>query len=291
MPVKSTYNHYNLTKQSKKTTVVANFAGVDLSSQRFNVSTSRAINIQNFLYKEGFIQKRDGYEQIFEVEPLEFIVKDFTTGNSVELTTNGTNFNGIWKFKAEDGLWHIVAHIGCLLYEIKNIEKIGDISITPIVNNGDENQTIAGSLGIYPRVYKYEDYKSSAFVGANRLWFLGGNKFMCLRFKSNGETKIYPVANRINSGDETEDTFIPTTTIGITYANANISVPSRSQLDYPNKLTSYRRNKLVSGIGKVESDKTQTEYYEYTLDSPLIPQSNADLENISIIIRTREEEE
>ena len=286
MPTKNKYSHYKLNKQGRKSTVVATFSGADFSSQRFNVSTSRAINIQNFIYKDGVIQKRHGYEQIYKVEPVAYFDK-FTSQYNV----NGVNFNGMWKFRAEDDQIHIVAHIGNLLFEIKEIDN-DSISIDYLRNAEDSDSYSGldnnGNAVSKPLLYKYEDYKSFAFVGGKRLWFLGGNKYMVIRFTNTG-LKVYPVEN-------SEEAFVPTTTTGITYAYSKS--PSRVSYDYPNKLTYFRINKLISGTGK-ESGKTETQYYEYTLDSPLVwnpnltitNNTNADIDKIRVVIKTRRKTE
>lgn len=290
MPRKNKYQHYDLNQAKRQTLNIAQFGGVDFSSQKFNVATNHAIDMNNFIYKDGIVQKRSGYEQIALIEPKEFIARDFDTDEAVEnpdVITNPVNFNGIWNFKAEDGQKHIVAHIGYLLYEIKNIDN-NKITVEPLSQDQKNAQIISGGQTVTrDLLYKYENYKSSAFVGANRLWFLGGNKFMCIRFKKNGTKSIYSVSNKY-SGEETEIAFVPTTSIGITYTNARVN--GRQGYDYPNKLNMFRRNRLLSGVGKDETEKTQTQYYEYELDSPLLtPNNNATtddkiIKNIQLVI-------
>ena len=262
MPYRNLYSHYKLGKSQRGVASVTSFGGVDLSSAMFNASNSRAILLKNYIYKKGFVRKRSGYEQIFKAAKIEY--HDAFSSNFVEYFTNGTNFNGIWKFKAEDGNEHVVAHIGNLLFEINNIENNNDIEINYI-----RPYTETSSYGDRPYLFKFEDYKSSAFVGNNRLWFLGGNKYMCLRFKEDGTTSFYPVASQsFAANDETELPFIPVTSINITYVDSVIQ--TRTAYDFPNKLTKYRKNKLLSGTGKTENITTDHQYYEYVLDSPLI---------------------
>lgn len=282
MPQRNLYRHYDLDQSKRKTANVATFGGVDYSKQKFNVDSSRAIDLLNFVYKDGVVQKRNGYEEVFKVNAVQYKVKPFDSDVSPSATvyTNDVNINSIWKFKAEDGNEHYIAHIGKLLFQILNIGT-DLMTITPIT---------FGMSGTYPLVYEFENFKSQAFVGSNRLWFLGGNQFVCIRFTSLGELRMFPVANKINSGDETEDTFVPTTTIGICYANAKSS--GRSGLDYTNLLTMYRKNMCITGVGKNETEKTQTKYYEYTLDAPLITKdltTNNDNKNMANVIITLKE--
>lgn len=249
---KSTYKHYNLNQSERKILNIASFGGVDLSSQRFNVATKRAIEAKNFIYRDGVIQTRHGYEQVAQVENVSYIKRDFATNNvssDTAIKTNGKNFNGIWKFEAEDGNYHIIAHIGKLLFEVSEDMS----SFEPL---SSDSLTYLGK----PVLFEYEDFLSSAFVGAKKLWFLGGNKYMVIRFKNDGTKVVEPV-------DSSDDTFVPMTSIGITYKNSIVS--GRALLDYPNALNVMRKNTLLSGTGKKEDENIQTEYFEYTLDGPL----------------------
>lgn len=274
MPRKSTFRHYNLNNQGRQTLNITQFGGVDFSSQRFNVESHRAIDLQNFILKNGIIQKREGYEELFDIKPINYLVKSFDSGvaQNDEIHTNSVNFNGFWSFLAEDGKRHIIAHIGKLLYEIINHDNDG-IDFIPLT---DESGLFAGSdSAYYSRYFEYLNYKSFAFVGSNRLWFLGGNKFMVIRFLSGGILSVLPV-------EDSDQTFIPTTTIGIAYQNAITS--GRSGLDYANLLTMWRKNTLLSGIGKKETDYTRTLYYEYTLDAPLIvPNMSTEIDNMKAV--------
>lgn len=274
MPRESTFRHYGVSGNNRQTLNITKFGGVDFSSQRFNVESHRAIDLQNFIYKDGIIQKREGYEELYDIKPISYLVKPFDNSSitSPTININGVKFNGFWSFIAEDGIKHIIAHIGNLLYEIKNYNQ-DHIDFEPLTN---EDGLFQGSDSLYyPRYYKYEDYKSFAFVGSNRLWFLGGNKFMVIRFTGNSILSIEAVEN-------SDQTFIPTTTIGIAYKNAITS--GRSGLDYANLLTMWRKNTLLSGIGKKESDYTRTLYFEYTLDAPLIlPSTQQDIASMEAV--------
>lgn len=269
MPVSNKYRHYKLRQAKRRSLNIGTFGGVDLSSQRFNVLYRRAIDAENFIYKDGVIQVREGFEELYDVTPKDYIAADFATGieptpptgSYLEILTNGVNFNGMWKFVAEDEQEHIVAHIGNLLYEIKNYNT-KNIKFEPLCNSNRNAEGIKPSgttAEIVPVYYSFEDFKSFAFVGAKKLWFLGGNKYMVIRFVSGDKTKtILPVENN-------DITFVPKTTIGITYTNARTT--NRENLDYPNMLQLFRRNTLISGIGKQEDALTETKYFEYVLDS------------------------
>lgn len=269
---------------TKRLTAITNFAGVDYANQRFKVSSNHAIDLLNFYYKDGVIQKRNGFEEIFELVPTHYLVYGF---NEPQIEYNGQNissnpisgtsdldykvntlmFNGLWTIKGEDGKTHVVAHIGKLLYEIKNINK-PTIEITPLIST---KQPVYYEGEIYNYAYEFLDQKSMGFVGANRFYFLGGNKFMCLRFVENGYI-FYPVENH-------DETYIPTTTMTITYKNSYVA--GRESLDKVNLMTMWRKNELLSGTLKNEDEKTQTDFYDYTLDAPII--TNIDAEDRAIV--------
>lgn len=272
----------NLTVSKRYLTAISNFNGVDYATQRFLASQDRAIDIKNFIYKDGVIQKRQGYEEIYKLTPTYYIPLNFD-GNKkeeIEYKTNTVNFNGIWQFIAEDNQLHVIAHVGKLLYEIKNYNN-ENISFEPISNLDIKESEIHNSYN-YFYLFEFEDYKSNAFVGGNRLYFLGGNKYMCLRFVKNAfneiETQFYAIENH-------EKTYIPTTTISITYTNS--SSANRSGLDNVNLLNKWRKNELISGTIKNEDDKSQTDFFEYLLDSPLVYEKETDMDDFLIILENR----
>ena len=264
---KRKYSHISLNQATRKTLNVSKFGGVDLSSQRFNVAEKRAIDAENFIVKDDVIQVRQGFEELYSVSPFYFIERDFTTGEKVEavVTQNPVNFNGIWSFEAEDGNRHVIAHIGYLLYEIHNFGR-PNMSFEVLSN---DTLTDTGSYGSTTKtarlLYKFLNQRTNAFVGDKKLWFLGGNKYMVIRFKT-GKNKIQPV-------EDNELVFIPLTTSGITYADAKVTF--RYGLDYPNMMTMFRRNGLATGVGKSDEVLVQTPYYEFTLDAPLLTKDDS----------------
>lgn len=261
--------HGTSLSQNRRSSSIINFKGVDYASQRFNVASYHAIDINNFIYRDGVTQKRFGTEQLIQIEPMFYIPLSFNEGVGLEneYKVNTTNVNGLWHFRAEDGKEHIIAHIGKLLYEVvdfKSLKVLGD----------DKTFTYNGN--IYHYAYEFEDYKSSAFVGANRFYFLGGNKYMILRFLSDGSYR-FDLAEK--------DSYIPTTTISITYKNSTVA--GRQSLDKVNLLNRFRKNECLSGTIKREDEKTKTDFYDYTLDAPLITKSIKDYSDILITISER----
>ena len=254
MSIKNNYKHYDLNQAKRQTLNITTFGGVDFSSQKLQASSSRAIDLINFVYKDGVIQKREGYTERAQVPTIKYIPYPVT---STAISQNESKaFNGIWRFLAEDGQYHIVAHCGKILCEIKDFDK-------QIVNFEVLSSTglaLGSDNKYYPTTYEHKDQKSMAFVGNNRLWFLGGEKYMVIGFRADGQLIYEPV-------EESQYTFIPTTTTTITYKNSKLS--GRAAFDYANNMTMWRQNTCLSGTGKDEEDPRRTKYFEYTLDAPI----------------------
>lgn len=278
MARQSSFRHYNLDQATRYTLNITSFLGVDYSTQKFLISDGHAVDMKNFVYRGGVVQKRHGVEILFQAKPFRYIRLgwDGESGDEVRVNCGGTEsdpprFNGMWRFTAEDGKSHIIAHIGKLLYEIKDLGKDWmDIEPFRFGTAMTKGETA-------PLCYEFEDYKSSAYVGGRKLWFQGGCKFMVIRFLADGSFWLRPCA------DDLYVTPIPTTCVSITYKDSQAS--NRMALDSVNLLTKWRKNKLISGTGKNESAKSKTADYEYVLDAPLIWKSeDEDMMNFSMRI-------
>ena len=255
---KSTYRHYDLKAQKRQTLPIATFGGIDYSSQKLHVDSHRAIDALNFIYKNKVIQKREGYTQKAVVPTIKYIAYPYSGSPTTTVLSNAAEkqFNGIWHFLAEDGQYHTVAHIGKLLFEIKDLNGLV-VKFDLLTTTADK---VGSDLLTHHTAYEHLNQKSMAFVGNNRLWFLGGNKFMLIGFRADGQLIYEPV-------EESSYTYVPTTTIGITYKNS--IVKGREAFDYANNMTIWRKNTCLSGTGKDDNDFRRTKYYEYTLDSAI----------------------
>ena len=249
MSRKSTFNSNGIVNHTRKTLLIPSFAGDDLTSPQTMVSERRAIYSNNYMYRDGYVQKRFAYVQIAKPEVIHFYEMKMDGTEGEELYGNQTRINGMWNFIAEDGKKHVVAHIGYLLFEVKSIKQ------DPYFKLIGGYKTAEGK--IYS--YKFLDQRSYAAIGQKRLWFLGGNAYVVVRFDKDTSK---PTITRVCDSDIT---FVPTTTIGITYKDAITG--KRSGLDYPNMLSKFRKNMLLSGVGKTKD--SQTKWYEYTLDGPI----------------------
>ena len=93
------FKNLSLSSRSRHITSVSSFAGVDYATQRFKVDSNRAIELNNFIYKDGTIQKRQGIEELFLMKPTNYIVVPFDDSEEKIYKTNDVNFNGLWSFK------------------------------------------------------------------------------------------------------------------------------------------------------------------------------------------------
>ncbi len=275
---KSAFRHYELNQAKRHQLEVKSFLGVDYSTQKLLIADGHAIDLKNYVYKDGVMQKRRGVEQILLIKDFEYIPADFDVStraliDEIHSNENAKSINGMWKFEAEDGREHVVAHIGKLMYEIINIDN-ELVEAQPITTGG--TATVDGET--HYLAFEFEDYKSFAVVGGKKLWFLGGNKYMCLRFQPSQQQYFIDFF----ALEDSSHTPIPTTTISITYKNSIVN--RRMGLDNVNLLTKWRKNKLISGTTKSEDEKTKTTFFEYTLDAPLIVKDAKDMADIEVTI-------
>lgn len=273
MPIRSNYRHYNVSQPKKQTFDITKYKGVDYSSAKLTVKNDHAIDISNIVYKDNVNQKRTGWEQVAKVLPISYQVK---VNNSYVAKSNPTNINGIWTFYGEDGQKYTIAHIGRLLFELKNFNKektFLETKLIPLIRDIEDNGVVFENVP-YSNI-ELNDEKSQAFYGSKRLYILGGNKY-CVLTANNGVLDLRLVEDDV-------ETYIPTTTIGITYKDS--AVESAAPLDDVNMLTQYRKNKLVSGTYVDDGVSLRTtQYWDFSLDTNVHPKNAQDINNIKITI-------
>lgn len=244
MAYKKPYQPYSFDQSDRKTLTITNFGGVDLSSQKFNVSSARAIQSLNFVYRDGMIQKRFGYEQIYQLK-----------GDS-------TNFNGIWSFIGEDKKTHVIAHVGSKLYEVTNIN----------------------SENIEFKVFKEEcnellDKKSFAFTSGNKLWILGGIHYLCVRFSEDENKNLMKVEEMKECYVPTT-----TSSIIESYVSLNSVEGTRRTDQPVNLLTKWRKNACITGLGREPSQTYAPRCFIYELDAPIIFEDVSDMKKFTITV-------
>jgi hypothetical protein len=275
VPRRSTFKHHSVNEPKKQALNISKYKGVDYSTTKLNVSDDHAIEIKNIIYKDNVNQKRDGWEQILKIEPIKYYV---LVNGIYEERTNTTNVNGIWTFIGENNVKHTVAHIGKLLFEIKGLgegKSFLYIKANPITKN------ITVDKKTYNVAQELNDEPTQAFCGAKRLYILGGNKYFVLR-SFNGLDYM--------AVEDDVDTYIPTTTIGITYKDSSVNLAA--PLDDVNLMTQYRKNKLISGTYLDDGVALRTtRFWDYELDTSVTPKNQTDINNITINIKELREVE
>lgn len=273
MSRKSTFEHYDLTFDKKRKVLAVNqFLGVDYNPAQLQVATNHATDILNIIYKDRVNQKRRGWEKLAQL-PNDYTYYVYDEDNDTYTQkTNSTHINAFWSFIGKDGLVYYIAHIGSILYQVTNIgrdKSFLDIKFKPLVNNVTVGQNT------YNVAIELEDYKSSAFVGDKRLYILGGNKYFVLT-ADNGVFDLREV-------EDDNETYIPVTTIGITYKDSPVS--GITALDDVNMMTQWRRNKLVSGT-YIDDGVTlrTTRFWDFELDTNVQCKKPTDINNIKIHI-------
>lgn len=267
-----------VTLLTKKEMTVSQFRGLDRSTSRFSVASYRAIDELNYVYKDGVLQKREGYEEILNVKKEAFYEYPFSGDENKDIIAsaparvNGsTRINGIWFFRDAFGVQHCVAHVGNLLYEFGYRKGENIFTAQAIIKKIIKDKKYA---------YFFDDYRSSAFIGNNCLWFLGGNRYMRISGASDTSLKVVPVDSIA---------YVPTTTVSITYLDSPVS--KRESLDSVNMLTPMRKNLLLSGtIARGSESVRTTKYYEYTLDTDIKPEKTGDITGISVEVTCLKED-
>lgn len=153
--------------------------------------------------------------------------------------------NGIWKCRVSPTQVFYVYHIGNKLYYNASI------------NEDFLNLTLLSEAEFI------QDMKSFGVFTNDRLYLLCGS-YVVIKFISNGTTFLI---NEPILVSQDEDTYVPTTTIGMRSGDYNGTTPSvRAQLDRANLLTPYRWNTGSLDYNIVEEgDKGY--FYSFELDS------------------------
>ena len=257
----SSFSHQRVSQAKRLQLSVGRFGGVDLTSGSFSMSDHRASDMLNLVRRDGALQKRRGLEQTFQAQAQAYHA--YPDDGSSAAKTNGTAIHGMWRFEAEDGEEHVIAHIGKLLFEVSGFDR-DELTAEPLS---------MGTRGGYatPICIELLDEAVDAFVGKRMLWVLGGTRYCRVRFTADDGAIMEAV-------DESGDIFEPTTTIGITPTGAIDA--TREKLDSPNLVTEWRKNGLVGGRFPGISGP----FREYVLDAPIVMRASSDSEGMRVSI-------
>lgn len=230
--------------QTRKSWQIQKFYGADYSNPKFLVEDYHAIDQKNFIRRDEALQKRYGYKQVYDFED-----EDITIHNIFRFTNNGEE--------------HFVANAGGSLYQIKQDKDTKRISFSSLSYNAVLDQKIC------------------AFPSNDRLYILGGKKYLVVTANKYGSLTVSEVVN-------SEYAYVPVTTIGITPIDLDYS--KRTSLDSVNLLTYWRKNKLISGLHYTKESEEETKktkinvVQEYPLDSPIRYRLVSDMKNFLVHI-------
>ena len=276
MAKRSTFQHYDLKFDRKeKVETFSDFRGIDYSPAQLNIASNHGIDALNIVFRDNINQKRFGWEQIYKAEPYQYYVENASGG--FDAVTNPVQINGVYKYVGEDNKYHILVHIGNVLFSATRMGKAFsflDLKLTPI-----ERKIMVG-LNTYNCPVELGNVKSQGIVQNKRLYLLTGKKLFVVKVR---DAKLV-----IREVEDDDDTYIPKTSTGITYADS--PVKTRFALDDVNLMNSFRRNGLVSGtyIDDGVSLRT-TRFWDYQLDTSIVPKNETDLNKIKITINSLRE--
>lgn len=278
MPDRNYYSRpYRIGFNNKQRLVIDKFYGVDYNPAQLDVANYHAVDLCNIIHKDNFNQKRNGWEQVLKINPIMFrpLLENNILGEEEE---NPTNINGVWEI---DGV--IIAHIGHLLFNLKlgKDRNFMQTSAEPYLQYYRETPTSTVTSNTPKCSIKLANNPSTAFHGYHRLYILDGKKYLCVKTNSDGITNVEYVEDNL-------ETYIPTTTIGITEIDSPIN--EMQAFEDVNMLTQWRKNKCVSGT-YVDDGITlkKTRFTDYQLDTTIIPKHETDLNEITIRISTLKE--
>lgn len=247
---------------SKRYVEEVSFAGVDLTSPQMSVSTSRALDESNYVYRDSAIQKRYGFlirdlnkafyyyavpktEQALDTWS-ETDREDFTN-DEIKVVTSNAPIYDMWFFNDI-----VIIHKGALLFYIK-AKDIESETITPIAFLNTSTGTSGSETYRIYKTYEFPERKLSAFVSNNKLWILTGEYLMEMTCDSD-------FAINLKATTIFGKPYVPTTTIGIVQSQSGVS-GSRMTYESPNMLTKERINSCVGGIDNDDENDIEYSFY------------------------------
>lgn len=203
----------------RKTIALGDFRGVDFSTSPLNVKAYRASNMVNLINDFGKTRKRPGWRERLTITH---------EGSPVRI-------NGIFNY--EDGDHRdVIVHAGCRFYRLGVDAATGRDIAEDITESGthEASRVVAGKL---------RDERSQVVYNKRRMYILGCGDYLVYGTWDGGES--YQL-RRVYNG---EDTYIPTTTIGIDAVyplggDRGYSPSNQEVLEDVNYLTQWRKNML-----------------------------------------------
>jgi hypothetical protein len=195
------------------------FMGVDYANTPLNVALNRSSSISNLIHKDGANRKRPGWVEILNIE---------------DANHDPMPINGFWSFKDKANNEHNIVHAGTKLFKVEFGSNSFSSDITDITPSG---VTITNKI-------------SYGVVRGERLYLLCGTYLVYGKWPTN-----WVVRTVYNN----EDTYIPTTTVGISALGSVIN--ARTSLEEVNLLNDKRKNKLI--CENIESNVYRPSLFDY----------------------------
>ena len=199
----------------RKTLTLGDFRGVDFSTSPLNVKAYRASNMVNLINDFGKTRKRPGWRERLTITH---------EGRPVRI-------NGIFNY--EDGDHRdVIVHAGCRFYRLGVDAATGREVAYDITESGTHkaSRVVADML---------RDERSQVVYNKRRMYILGCGDYLVYGTWDGGES--YQL-RRVYNG---EDTYIPTTTIGIDATSTQGNQASNQEiLDDVSYMTPWRKNLL-----------------------------------------------
>jgi hypothetical protein len=224
-----TYNAKNATEH--KRFKIDNFLGVDYASTKINANKSRAVDMKNFINRDGVNRKRFGWNEVLKI---------------VDNLGNPLPINGFWYFTDSNKVEHKIIHAGNRIFKITTIGQ----------NSFESEYEDITPVELEEKIL---NQRSFGLVRGDYLYLFLGKVYAMYGKWNNNDYELRAVENG-------EKTYIPTTTIGISAIGSLIN--SRQVLEEVNLLTNKRRNKLIAEPLDKEAiridleDKINNSYFE-----------------------------
>lgn len=259
----------DLTSSSnKRYTDEMTFGGVDYATPRLSVSQSHALDELNYVWQDGVVQKRKGFET-YENAKKDFwyieadITKDVHSYESTTSTYTGTPqelgnaIYNVWSI----GDKIVINQSGVLFYTSK--EDIAKGVYTPVGRYRGLYTHDNISSPLY-EVHKLPAKRLNAYIYGYKMYILTGSYVMVLEAHIT-RTYLYDITTKITGfstyslTESSHAVYTPTTTIGIIQSEASVG-GTRQTYEDPNMLTDQRINSCVGGVNNKDTTDIQRTY-------------------------------
>lgn len=258
--------------QRKVSTIT--FGGVDRTSPTFSISSERAIDESNYVWRDGVVKKRYGTNPLFmTIDDMNLVEIPFGTMIATNKSVTGT-VGERFQLNANDPVYdifelgdYLLIHKGsAMFYTLKS-------EMTPALLTCSSSRTAVSTSGgtVYcHKSYRFPQRRMYGITSGNALWLLTGVKYLKIAIDDGALT--------MQSVSSTSGIYIPVTTTGIAAEEAESS--NRQTLRDVNQLTNMRTNELAGGYDDPENLLSKC---TYVLDGAI---SEDEIDKVEVIINT-----